>query len=134
MAPANTLLIGAHETHEAENYVFPWLITPLGRIDIAFASAINSSQQGGTLEKLFAAQQHRVTSGTMILSVGQPETKTIADIPMIRQSYEGKRHFQIVRYYFVTPDGRLAFLHLCGSKNMNALEGLVTEKLTRRED
>jgi len=50
---------------------------------------------------------------------------------MVRQQYEGKWHFQIVRYYFVTPDGRLAFLHLCGTREMKALEGWLSENLTK---
>ncbi len=128
-APANTQLIGAHAAPEPENYLFPWLKTPLGRVEIAFASPISSSQQG-TLEKMFAqAHQHLLKRGTMILPVGTSESKTIGTIPMIRQQYEGKWHFQIVRYYFVAPDGRLAFLHLCVTEDMNDLERLVTGKL-----
>ena len=125
-APAGTELLEGRQGVEPINYVFPWLRMPDGSVDLAFESSRGSHL---TVNNQVTQSLKRLNEQG-ISQTGVSKQLKVAGIPMIRVPLEGRHHYPIVRYYFLTSQGKLAYLHLHSSSNFQKLEDLLRSSIS----
>lgn len=116
--PKGSTLLGPSDRQEPANYRWPWLRTPVGAIDVAVEPSIKGSSFVASMkqwtERARENGRFTVTSYTPML---------ISGMEVARVEIEFKESgYPVVRYFFATPDGTIAFLHLHGWSDKKALE------------
>ncbi len=124
--PANTQIIGPADQGEAVNYVFPWFQLPSGKIELA----IDPCQPVGSLKERVEANRQGI-SKSVIQIIHADEPIEAGGLTLIRADCEGIRGFKIVRYYFLTPNGKLAFMHLSGAKDLNSFQFIIIKAIQK---
>ncbi len=123
--PPDTQIIGPDRS-EAANYVFPWFHLPSGKIELA----TDPRQTTGSLkDRVEANRQSASKSGIEIIHADEP---TMAGgLTLLRADCAGSNGYKIVRYYFLTPKGELAFIHLHGTKDLNLLQSTIIKTIQK---
>ncbi|HEX8373397.1 MAG TPA: hypothetical protein VF585_11490 [Chthoniobacterales bacterium] len=127
--PEKSTLIGTGVS-EATNYIFPWFKTPFGSVDIAFADAVAKASLNEMVAEFDAKMRKR---GSGIVAVDEGRSEVLQGIPVVRISCLGDNRYRIVRYFLLSSDGRLGFLHLHGANDLNELEKVVRRTIKRIE-
>lgn len=119
--PAGTTLYGPRAQNEHANYAFPWLRTPQGFIDLATVP----NAEGNTLREKLASWTK--------LNKQSPQPWTVTSLVGIKHNgiaitriglYQ-KKDYPVVRYFFLTEDNTLAYLHLHGWQDLEKLEAIA---------
>jgi len=119
-APKGTTLLGPENTNEPVNYIWPWLKTPFGIIEIA--TAPNAKGKLFT-DKLDAHLKSARLKDTFHVTEITP--MEIDGLPIYRVALEGEAGFKVIRFYFLSGDRKLAFLHLHSWSDQDALESVA---------
>jgi len=123
--PKNTQII-APDQKEAVNYIFPWFITPLGEIELAKAAP---QPKGSLKERIVSSTSQSETRGIHTRQIEAPIE--IGGITFIPAKCEGTKGFKIKRYYFLTPNGELAYIHVVDSNDIESLESTIIKTIQK---
>jgi hypothetical protein len=123
--PSGAELIGPDPSDEPVNYIFPWMRIPRhGGIDLAyFPKGSDGSNFLGRVSEACRSYLDRIKT---IQQEGEINIVEIRGIQFARVAFKGERTYNIIRYYFLTTDHRLAFFHLwSGLPSMDELEDIM---------
>lgn len=126
--PAGTVLIGPKPPGDLSNYVWPWLETIHGRIDVA----CETRPKGADLKEMALAHLGSSRTNWTITDMQVVEIKGVAFVRIALHGEVGRTSsgrprppYPIIRYYFLTDSKVLAFFHLHGWSKRADLEGVV---------
>jgi hypothetical protein len=120
VVPKDTSLIGSKGSQEPQNYVWPWLKTSYGQIEIATGPKSKGGEFQKTMDDYLKTEHPR---GFKLVEVTPMQ---IGDIPVVKTFSEDATGFRIIRYYFTTPSGVIAFFHLHSWRDQAALESIIS--------
>jgi hypothetical protein len=99
---------------------------PDGSVDLAFESSRGSHL---TVNDQVTQSLKRLNEQG-ISQTGVSKQFKVAGIPMIRVPLEGRHHYPMVRYYFLSSQAKLVYLHLHSSSNFQKLEDLLQSSIS----
>lgn len=141
--PAGSKLIGKRATKEPGNYVFPWIRSQYWGIDFAF----EPFQSKGTLsDRVLKMVNDMARREKKIWRFGKMEGCEYGGIQFVQvpcmksedwypaMRYEDNGGFKIVRYYFITPDDKLAFIHAHSTGSLDDFPAMLSKSIFRSKE